>query len=501
MEIYENFKNILLESYNNTNNLLGGVKGDIVSKITKKIEDIGKLKTSDHVDKLTENLQLYKQNLQLLLDKCNEKISEASRIKGIFDKHGNLKEEIEKLFDESKPDSLGSHLEKYKSFLKKYKFQREFLTDIDGNEIYNSTAPDKDVVMVDIEEKTEDASAGEDKDPFITFNKNLLKICYPFISQIENLFKTKSIEEQKEFIRQNFDEEIKKIFELTDISKQYQLILENKKELFNKIMDTDYKAEDIAFIDSNINPDDYKSDLKEKDIAPENVINVDNVNSITTMIKDISNQLKIKDEIDKLKDFKINLDDIKDDFDFVELLQKDTWQYVQQTGGVVEITDKYVFDMILNKKIIDFIKYLEKLFETIYFTINLSQELKELQLRYNYYIAYVFAIIKHESTNSTREVYKYINKEILNKYHDKIKKIKQKFNDDLQNPIIQYFNKYHYYTLNKLDDFIGFVITHYIDGKIIDIDACKKDISTSFIIFNHFKDILDKDEFNQYVQL
>jgi hypothetical protein len=491
MEIYENFKNILLESYNNTNNLLGGVKGDIVSKINDKIEDIGKLKTVVHVDKLADNLRLYKENLQLLLDKCNEKILEARRIKAIFDKNGNLKEEIEKLFDESRPDSLGAHLKKYKSFLKKYKFQREFLTDADGNEIFNSTAPDKDVVMVDIEEQTE-----EGINPFIEFNKNLLKICYPFISQIETLFKTKTVAEQKEFIRKNFDEEIRKILELTDISKQYQLILESKKELFNKIIDTDYKAEDIAFIDLNISEDDFKSDLKEKDIPPENVINVDNVNLINRMIQDVSNQLKIKESIDTLKDFKINLDDVKDDFDFVNLLPNTAWQYVQQTGGVIEITDKYAFDMILDKKIIDFIKYLEKLFETIYFTINLSQELKELQLRYNYYIAYVFAIIKHEATNSARSIYKYVNKEILNKYHGLIKKIKEKFNDDLQNPIVQYFNKYHYYTLNKLDEFMSFVITHYIDGKIIDVEACNRDISTSFIIFNHFKDILDRDEIN-----
>ena len=488
---YEELKDKILNSYNNTYNLIGGIQGDITKKIFDGINNIKDLKVFNGTDHLYQNLQTYKQNLQALLDKTNEKIKSGNEIKDIFMKNGDSVKEIEKLFDIKQPKSLGSYLEKYKNYLQKYKFQNEFLKETNGDEIIDNTNPERDLLIVDFNE-----SADQDSN-FNEFNINLLKIFYPYISNLQEILDKKSTEDKRIELKKNIDKELERIIELTNLSKQYEVILIDKKKSFDKIINTEYNISNIKFI---INPDldenNFKDDLKEKKILQENEIDIDNVNIINKMIESVSNILQIKDNINELTNLNLNINDIQDDLDYVELKPKENWKYIEQMGGVIEFTEKYIIDVNTDKKLVQFIKLLEKLFNTIFVTINLSQELKQLQLRYNYYVAYIFGIIKEESSTSNRRIYKYINKNIIDKYLTIIKKIISNFDTNLKNPVIEYFNKYHYYTLQKLDDFLTFILSNYDINKIIDIDKCTGDIEISFIIFNHFKDLLDKPEVN-----
>lgn len=491
LEKYIQLKNILLQSYSNTYNLVGGIRKDLIDGINEKLDSFTGLTVTEKAQKLSTNLDEYKRILELLIQKTNEKIVEGDRIKTVFDRNGNTIESINKLLDTTKPESLGSFIEKYKNFLKQYKFQKEFLVNESNEEIIDKENPDKDLIFID------DNPADENE--FIEFNKNFLKIFMPYIKSIDNLFKAKTIDEQKQFILENLDEQILIITELTELSKQYEKMLLQKKKSFDNIIDVTYNKDDLKFISKDIPEDEFKEDLKEKQILPENTLDIDSFNLISQMIKNSADILEL-DDIPQLNTLQNDLKDLHDDLDFVTLLPKKDWTYLPQAGGAIEFTEKFAVDINTNAKLVKFIHYLEKLFETIYTTINLSQELKELQLRYNYYCAYIFGIIKAESTQYDRIVYRYryryINKEVIQNYLNIILKIEDNFKTNLNNPVIKYFNQYHYYTLNKLHDFLTFIMSNYDSDKIIDIETCTNSVRNSFIIFNHFKDILDKQEVN-----
>ncbi|VBB18482.1 hypothetical protein YASMINEVIRUS_945 [Yasminevirus sp. GU-2018] len=124
---------------------------------------------------------------------------------------------------------------------------------------------------------------------------------------------------------------------------------------------------------------------------------------------------------------------------------------------------------------------------------GLSNKLRELtrkksQLRY--YILYLM------NTSSLRgvsrlNVYRFINRGVLEFYLNILKDIGDRISKSEQPVDAVYFDTYHRYTIQRVTDFLLFLTSFMDISDLIDIEHCTGSIVFDFVLFNHFKGILE----------
>lgn len=114
----------------------------------------------------------------------------------------------------------------------------------------------------------------------------------------------------------------------------------------------------------------------------------------------------------------------------------------------------------------------------------------QLKIRMNYFILYIMMI----GTNINKYdfvYYKFINRLTLDYYNKILMEINRRIIIGQRDKYIEYFDKYHYFTIKRLIKFCNFIISEVGDSDVVSINECTGKIRDTFIIFNNFKDILD----------
>jgi len=472
--LYNKIKEKLVNQYNI-------LRGGVDPNVTKPYEPIPTLNDIDSTLKtlqsytgyetLKTNLDEYKKRIDKLIIKIDEKIPDAKEIASKLDPSGYVRD----LFNNAQFKTI---LDNYNQKLVDVAWNGERVV----NDVYLYNDPDRDDIFMKPFNTTDE--------DFIEFNKQMLLLFSPFMNNYVDL-KDKTKDEQKIGLNKNLDDEIVKIQDLIKIGKDFNIYLTQKRKNIDNILKSDYNKDDIAFIDNkdkNISEDKYIQELKEASIPDDAQLNLAAVRELENIIKDTTDFLDITNEMKDLKNFNIlnTSDNLKDilNIDNVVTLVKPI------SGGAFE--NPYITSNDTNTKLLKLLKLLEKLYELIETVLDDSQYLKEIQYRYNFYVAYLFLIIRQTSSKDILIIYKYLPKNKVLLYIDILNKIKSKFTNLSATDVNTiYLNKYHYLNIEKIYNVLNFILTNFpSDDNIIDIDNCKGKILSDLTIFNHFRSIL-----------
>ncbi len=479
-KLYNKIQNTLINKYN----MIGGYYTQIKNshKLVKKVEEF---ENYDGFSILNNNLNEYKIRLEQLITKINEYMPTAEKIPDFFDKDQNIK----KLHENEKFKSI---IDTYNNKLKELSWNKERL----NNEVYNFDDPNRDDLFKGSDNIDED---------FKVFNQQLLLLFGAVLSNYDEI-KNKSKDEQKEELIKNLDEEITKLNQLIQIAKEFSLYIEQKKENITTILKVDYKEDDLEFVNNSnnkIKDIEHLKELKEEEVKPESKLDLKSIKEIELILQNTIKVFEVKDEIKNLKKFNI-LDKI-DNLDVILSIDDVITINTTQKGGDFET--RFITDNNTNKKIIEILKLYEILYDTIDKVLDESQYLKELKYRFNYYIAYIFLIIKKSGSKDTIYFYKYLSKQKVKLYIQILNKIKNKFSslsENNKNTIK--LNKYHYIIIEKLITLMEFIKSKFPSDKhLLDVDKCSGKVYNDLILFNHFKSILksyvDTEEGKQITEL
>ena len=133
---------------------------------------------------------------------------------------------------------------------------------------------------------------------------------------------------------------------------------------------------------------------------------------------------------------------------------------------------------------------------------EINQKIKELkslavlyekdQKRMKYYVYYIINISSLKDIKNLN-IYKFINRGLLEFFRNIINDIQARIssNKDKMPLDALYFDTYHNLIMRRVKNFLNFIIENISTSTIIDIQSCTGPIKNDFIIFNHFKDILE----------
>ena len=170
-----------------------------------------------------------------------------------------------------------------------------------------------------------------------------------------------------------------------------------------------------------------------------------------------------------------------------------------QTGGEV---DSQFFTHESDLDIAALIKKIEILFELLDNIFSNFEYMKELQYRYNFYVGYLFLIIRESVKDLNLETYQYISKpkiilyqkifQNINKAFTNIKDSDKKSEKESEKGLI-FLNTYHYLTIHRLNKLMEYILQNFkVDNNYVDINNCTGDIYNDLIMFNHFRQIIIK---------
>ena len=254
-------------------------------------------------------------------------------------------------------------------------------------------------------------------------------------------------------------------------------------------MASDYKNTDCDFIDNNsgnIKPEDYLIDLQ--NVNNNSSLDLGSVFNLENDINNIIEFINVRDEMNSIG----NIDIFDKTRKLIDILNID--DAVHLKGGAFE--SRY-YTTNSSKKMLTLSKKIEKLFEILDTTLDDAKYLKELQLRYNLYIAYLFLIIRNSGIKlnpiDNFKIYEYLPRDKIDLYLDILKNINSDFkNIDPTKLGLKYLNEYHYLTINKLINLLTFLKNNLPDKNIVNVLKCKGNVNSDLILFNHFRLILIK---------
>jgi hypothetical protein len=452
----------------------------------KVIKLLNELKDYRGYKDLQTKLQTYKQRLINL----DTKLGNENPATGLFNEAEQIRERLDPIYNNpsdptdkyhnkqiiktffDKNNDFQTFIDNYKKFIEKNLWNKERIATDKLDE--NSYVYDlKDPTRTDIYIQTEDS--------IDVFNNKLKILFSPLVNSSTNL------------LSEDVQENINKIKDLLSISKKFNIYINNTKKNIENILFSSYDLNDIIIFDNSnnkINPNDYLINLRSVTINDDKNLNLENIYNIENDIKTIIQFTEVKEQFDNLG--KIN---IFEEGKMKDILNIDNIVKIQ-TGGIFET--KY-YSTNSSKKLLELSKYLEKLFEILDKTLDDAKYLKQLQLRYNLYIGYLFLIIQKSAselpqTNDDIRMYEYLSKDKIKLYLDLLKEINNNFIsiDDTQKGL-KYLNEYHYLTINKLIKLCEILYNNLtLNTQLIKVLECKNNVGSDLILFNHFRLILVK---------
>lgn len=234
---------------------------------------------------------------------------------------------------------------------------------------------------------------------------------------------------------------------------------------------SEYDKSDMVIVPTNKKIDTY---IKIIDVDKDNALyiisgNIKNVIEISEMLL---NSISIDGNFDKLMAY---TNDIKI-MTFDEIVKHSPIQH-----GGSNTTDNFVNLSLLIEKIN---LKLEELYSKLV-------KLKIHKIQHNNFTKFLMLATKKNNSADKIIQYEYINQQFLKFYLKIIESILAEVHIVSNKPHIKYFYRYHYVTLIMMQKFCKFAIDNMNINDVIDIKQSKGTISQSFLIFNHFKDILD----------
>lgn len=126
---------------------------------------------------------------------------------------------------------------------------------------------------------------------------------------------------------------------------------------------------------------------------------------------------------------------------------------------------------------------------------QMKEEVKQCIIEHKKVQNYVFYVMSVASLKGIKRlnIYKYVNRGILDFYRNIIDDISSRISQSHENPVADaiYFNMYHGILIDKMKQFLVFLIKNMTIDELIEINDCTGPIVSDFVLFNHFKDILD----------
>ena len=433
---------------------------DNIKKQLESIRDFSGYK------ELLDNLKKYIDVLDYLIPKTDSYLLQAQDIPKKLDPENKLKELYEN-------KNFKKIIDEYNDKIKKTSWTKERI-----NNEFSLSNLDRDDIFMEV-------------NTFENFNNQLLMLFSPYLNNYDELKNKTDLDEKRSGLLQNIDNEIENVNDLIKLAQEFNNYVNEKKKNINKILNFSYSQDDIIFIDNSdkkIKETEFLIKLEEKSVPEESQLNLAEIRNIQNTLIDAINGLKLKDQMENLKNF--NILNVTDNLNDILNIDKAISIKKSQSGG--EFETKYITTSETNKKMFSLLKKVEKLYEIIETTLDDAKYLKEVQYRYNFYLAYLFLVIRQTSSKDEMYVYKYLTKDKINKYINVLTKIKNKFTnlqDSDKNTI--YLNKYHYLTIEKISNVLQFILSKFpSDNHVVDVDKCKGNILNDLNLFNHFKSII-----------
>lgn len=467
---------LIIDKFKNFDSLIS------TKNIKYYIENLSKI---NGTSELKENLKIYKERLIKLMDILKPLLEDKDKIISILN--------IEKYI---KPIFTNSFFSNYKNKIDKISWNDERIRNI------NIDGQEQEYIYID-------NKYDENK-----FKEQLLILFSPFLTNTNKLFDISNDDPEK--INENLKNEILKSEELINIAKEFQKYVIEKKQQINRLIIFFYKVDDITYIENinKITKNEYIEQLTEDKLKDEYKINVDTINKFINLIDTTIKSIDIVEEIEKFnepvifhKDMKIekiledilDMDNIVNIVNIVNVVDKKKIKRklpeipMNHKGG--EFKTPYFINEETNKLLIELLKNLNILQEIFITTIDEAEYLKQLQLRYNNHINYLFSIIQRllsrdETKSDVLEFYRYLDKNITYKYIEKINKIKRNITNNDEKYI--FLNKYHYITIDKILNCLNYIYKNFpSENHLVDIYNCKGYIKNDLNLFNHFRKVID----------
>jgi hypothetical protein len=497
--LYNKIKEQLIKDYNN---LIGGNDNSLnntinqitykplITKLNSLENTLKTLEKSTQVEKLNKNITNYKKNIENVIIKVDKYLKQLEEQKDKF-----YPEDLKKFYNESK---FSTYINNYNDKLSKISWTNERI----NNEIYNSS----NETNPEIKDEIYTNDVNDVNNNIIKFNKDLIQLFKPFLTEFNELLNNPNK------FNNNIQNNINKIEEFIISSQKYKKYIIEKKQNIDIILNMNYDDNDCSgsIIDNSnniIKREDFLEELKEvQDLQNSQKLNIKNIVQIDSVLLNVISGLEINKELESIQglksilELKINEDLNLNNINFEKLFSlknivkiQNKTQPLQKGGQQIIITNE------TNKTLFKLLELTEKLYSTLDTILIDSKYLQQIQMRYNFYLMYIFLIIYQTKSTTSLRVYKYLSLEIIQIYLKIFENIKFKFNNLLKDDkfkFTQYLNKYHYITIDKLINLFNFLKGKLISQNlVIDVFNCKNNILFDLNLFNHFKSII-KDYIN-----
>lgn len=446
--------------------------GEMLTKLGNIETILNKLKDPSKLNELESFIETYKDRLREVITKADIYLTKANAEKGRF-----------------APDDLVNFFKGRNKFTEKVDEYHEKISNESwtkeriNKELYNDSKENPELM----EELFFDNS-----NTFDNFNKELLLLFTPFLTSYENL-KNLPDEQKKTKLNENLDSDINNLTELIKLAEKYNEYINRKRQGVESILNTVYSDSDVKIHDNTDNKiknkEDFMEKLEEAQVPSDAKLNFANIRNIGSTLSDVITKLEINSQMKLIQNFdifdiNINLKDI------LSLKNVVSFNTNNMRGGNFET--KYIVTKNTNEKLLKLLNLTEKLYSTLDTILNDSKYLQQVQIRYNFYLAYIFLIIRQSASKDILTVFKYLNKDIIEKYLNIFEKIKAKFINLTSTDVNTiYLNKYHYLTIDKLINLFNFLRGKITSPNIlIDISKCTGNVLNDLNLFNHFKSII-----------
>lgn len=212
---------------------------------------------------------------------------------------------------------------------------------------------------------------------------------------------------------------------------------------------------------------------------------IDNTAIESVVANNIGKIKKALDDINSIGDISSN--QIENIIDLDKSIQKSKSDVAIQLGGRLDIS----LHNEISESLLILVNEISKAGEHVGDIYDNLERIKQLHTRFNNYLIYLVYIgTAHERLNFIVR-HKYINRGILQYYKAIMADILIEFTSNKPRIDTLYFNRYHYFTLKLMFNFVDFMIRNMEPMDIIDIERCDARVRLLFNIFDHFKDLLD----------
>ncbi len=462
---------------NMINRKKGGGGKELIDMATKHV--ISKMKTPPEIknmEKLTEKVNSFKEHIQSVIDKITGVSGSTDDIKWISDirsKYDAFSHHIDQILE-----TQGYRFVTENGMRMMMKDSREPEENNDTwSSLYNIWIPfitNIDQILESIEQEKNDQPVGDKAIKVFQVITEQLHTVMNIFDMFENLvddLRKKYDEMSQRPVIKTYSLDSKKVPSVTESAIHYKHgsdqtgdVVFTKEKIYNFMRDVDLSQPDAL-----------------------SLIETQKMRIIDDYIQKINENSRFVEAIG------LEMDDKKHTItpailDKIKALEQFIGSVPAQAGGngeIIAYNTSELYDLLLNMtdrikliniKLKDFKKIVRK------------HESEQKRIKY-----YIFYIMNTASLKGVKKlnIYNYINRGIMDFYRNILNDIDTRRSKDDMPIDAVYFDIYHGLMITRIKPFLIFLIDNMKIDSLIDIRKCTGPIVSDFVLFNHFKDILD----------